>query len=93
MPGLVADAVSVSSWIGQGKSKTWGMPFEPLKGGGEFERLLQIRVAGRTDVEGSTRVVFAKAGRRDVTQDGVERLAGLEFGADKLGLARDRAEA
>lgn len=93
MPGLVTDAIYVSSGIGEGEPKAGSLPGEPLKRGGVFKRLLEIGERGRTDVESAPGVVFAEARGCDVAKDGVERMTGVQLGADDFCLSCDRTEA
>lgn len=92
MPGFIGDAVGIAGRIGEAEAVGGSVRGEPAEGGGAREIFVERRIFGRAEVERTARVVFAAAGRGDDAQDGIERFAGGEFGANERGLARDAAK-
>src|SRR6267154_2328264 len=86
MPGFVADAVRIISWIRKMKSKFAGVALEPAEGARAAEFFVEADVVGRAHVERAARVVLAIAGRGDEAENLGDGLAGGEFAADVLGL-------
>ena len=93
VPGLVADAVAVFSGVGEPKSKFSSMREEPAKLPRAGESGLQTEIGWRSNIKCASGVVFAVAGGGDEPENGGDRFAGGELGADDRGLARDAAVA
>ena len=89
MPRLVTYAVPIVLGIRKVKSEAARVGFQPTKFPRSPKPGFEVEVRGRSQIQCASGVVFAATRCGDQAQDGVDRFARGEFGADNFGLARN----
>jgi hypothetical protein len=93
MPWFVDKAVRIIVGIRHNKSKISCISSEPIKRGGIFEAVHQVRVSRGSYIESQTGVMLAEAGRGIYRENRVQVHALPEFSLDDLALTIDASKA
>ena len=93
MPRLVDKAVDVVARIGQLESEARRVDLQPGKGRCQLEGFGKHRLLGHSDIDGTTGVMLAVAGRRVDRQDLRPTLASAEFAHEDAQLVTLTAKA